>query len=185
MTRRAPRALALTEVVVSVAIMGGLTAAVLTAVGAAATTRARTLERLQGGALAESLVAEVLASAYDAPTPPPPLLSGSINLLGITVSLNSPSGDPSRLGFASVDHFDGWRSSPPLARDGTVIPGYAGWTQDVRVIRVEPANPDGPDAGADTGLKRVSVRILRDGREVAHHVALRSRGWDTTVGATP
>ncbi len=175
--------LALVEVVISIAILGGLMGAVLNAVGKAAVTRARTMERVQGSSLAECLMAEILSKTYDDATPAAGALSVNVNILGVSVSLSSPSGDPSRMAFDGIDDYDGWRASPPLARDGSVIGGYSGWTQQVEVDMVSLASPGGATEGADTGLKRITVVILRDGREISRMVAVRSRAWEEALDA--
>jgi len=187
---RTPRAhargsagLALVEVIASIAILGILMTAVLRCVAAAAVGRTRTIERIQGAALAESLMNEILSQAYTDTTPPPAGLSVNISILGINVSLSTPGGDPSREDFDALDDYDGWTASPPIARDGKVIPGYTGWQQRVAVESAALATPNGADPGAETGLKRVTVIITRDGREISRMVALRSAAWEGALDA--
>lgn len=185
MTRatRCLNGLAMVEVVVSIAILGGLSAAVMTAVGRAAITRSRVIERVQGSALGESLMAEILSQKYDNATPLSGALSVNINVLGIGVALTAGGGDPSRAAYDAIDDYDGWRASPPLSRDGSVIAGYTGWEQQVEVEMVPLATPGGVAGATDTGLKRITVVIIRNKREIARVVALRSRAWEAALDA--
>ena len=181
---RARHALALVEVVVSVAILGGLMGAVMTAVGAAALTRTTAIERTQGAALAESLTSEILPTHYDNPAEPPAgLISGTLNLLGTVINVVSPGGTLSRSEFDALDDFDGWRCSPPLDRNGSIMVNFEGWTRAVDVELVSPTNPSGPEVGSDQGLKRITVTVTRNGREIARVVSLRSRGWEEALDA--
>ncbi len=179
----ARRGLALVEVIASIAILGILMTAVLRCVGAAAVGRTRTIERIQGSALGESLMNETLSQGYTDTTPVAAALNVNINILGISVTLTTPGGSPSRSAFDAVDDYDGWTASPPIARDGSVIPGYTGWQQRVAVEFATLATPNGAEAGADTGLKRITVIITRDGREISRMVALRSSAWEGALDA--
>lgn len=181
--RTGPRAIALVEVVVSIGILGGLMAAVLNAVGAAAVSRSRTIERLQGAALGESMMAEILACNYTDTTPPGGLVNVNVTILGVTVTLTTPGGTATRATFDAIDDYNGWTATPPIARDGSVIPGYTGWMQSVVVERVALLAPNGAAAGSDTGLKRITVVITRNGREISRTVALRSRAWEGVLSA--
>lgn len=182
-TPRARHALALVEVIVSIAILGGLMGAVFNAVAVAAITRTRTLERIQGAALAENLMGEILSKNYTDTTPPPALLTVEITILGIPVTINSGGGDPSRAAFDGIDDFNGWVASPPIARDGSIIAGYTGWAQAAIVEKVPLASPNAGAVGTDTGLKRITVVITRNGREISRMVALRSRAWEGALDA--
>ncbi|MEZ6234699.1 MAG: hypothetical protein R3B68_10970 [Phycisphaerales bacterium] len=183
-TPRTRHALALVEVVVSVAILGGLMGAVMTAVGAAALTRTTAIERSQGAALAESLTSEILATLYDNPAEPPPaLVTGVLNILGTVVNVVSPGGTLSRSGFDAIDDFDGWRCSPPLDRNGGIMVNFEGWARAVDVELVSPNDPGGAAVGTDQGLKRITVTVTRNGREVARVVTLRSRAWEEALDA--
>lgn len=180
---RVPRGLALVEVIASIAILGILMTAVFRCVAAAAVARTRTIERIQGAALCENLMNEILSQEYTNTTPPPSGLNVNISILGINVSLSTPGGNPSRASFDAIDDYDGWTASPPIARDGSVIPGYLGWQQRVAVELATLATPNGAEAGAETGLKRVTVVITRDGREISRMVALRSGAWEEALDA--
>lgn len=181
---RARHALALVEVVVSVAILGGLMGAVMTAVGAAALTRTTAIERTQGAALAESLTSEILAKLYDDPgTPAAPIVSGSVNLGFVVIQVSSPGGTVSRAAFDSIDDFSNWSCSPPVDRNGSVMVNFEGWTRTVRVERVGLTDPSGAAAVTDQGLKRITVTVTRRGREVARVATLRSRAWGEALDA--
>lgn len=183
-TPRARHALALVEVVVSIAILGGLMGAVLTAVGAAALTRTTAIERTQGAALAESLTSEILAKLYDDPgTPVGATVTGSINLGFIVIQITSPGGTVSRAAFDSIDDFNNWACTPPVDRNGSVMVNFEGWRRTVTIERVAPTAPAGAAVGSDQGLKRITVTVTRNGREVARVVTLRSRAWGEALDA--
>lgn len=153
------RGLTLTEVVVSTMIVGMMTVAALNGLGS--TTRSSELAGNRGIALgmADSLMAEILATAYSDPNGAP------------TFGLE-PGEAPPRVNFDDVDDFNGWNQLPPKAADGTIIPDRANFRQRVTVDRVMPATPTQTTPGTDLGVKRIRVTIECNGIVLAEHAAI-------------
>lgn len=156
---RGRRGLTLTEVVVSTMIVGMMTVAALNGLGS--TTRSSELAGNRGIALglADSLLAEILATAYHDPNTAP-----SFGL--------EPGEAAPRANFDDVDDFNGWSQMPPTAADGTTIPDRADFRQRITVDRVLPADPTQTTPGTDLGVKRIRVTIECEGVVLADHTAI-------------
>lgn len=155
------RAMTLAEAVISIAIVATLLLAAIQTVGASRSTQQRIAERTTALLLAEDLVTEIVQQHYEDPA-----LPGSFG-----VGADEATGDRSL--FEDVDDYDGWSASPPEHKDGTPFGGLDGWE---RTVDVEWMNPTltATDA-SDTGIKRIVVRVFRNGAELAVLTALRSR----------
>lgn len=153
------RGLTLTEVVVSTMIVGVMTVAALNGLGS--TTRSSELAGNRGIALglADSLLAEILATTYNDPNGTP------------TFGLETGEAAP-RTNFDDVDDFNGWNQMPPQAANGATIPDRASFRQKVVVDRVIPATPNQTTPGTDLGAKRIRVTIECDGVVLAEHTAI-------------
>lgn len=153
----------LAEAVVSVAIVGTMLVAALSAVGGVRTTQQKTADRARGVQLAQDLLSEIMSQPYEDVDYAP----GSFGLGADEV------GDGSRALWEDVDDYDGWSASPPQEKDGTPIPGCADWERRVDVAWVSPTDVR-TEIGNDARLKRIVVTALCRGVEVAELVALRS-----------
>ena len=162
--RRCARpALSLVEIVVSSMLVSIVVVGSLSLLGASVRTRSIAAGLLDGPALAESLLAEIMASAYDDPEEPDQPLG-----------INTGDVAARRDLFDDVDDFDGWSSEPPQTRDGTELTGHVGWT---RAATVQWASPDTGNVvtASDTGLKRITITVTApDGRVTTRH-GMRSR----------
>lgn len=158
--RRRPhrdRGLTMIEAVISLVVISVLGVAALRAFSASALTRGLALERARGVALANDLLAEITAAPYGEPPQ------------------TKPEEVADRTGFATVGQYNGWESSPPVARDGAPL-APAPWR---RFVTVQPVQLDGvTPAAAATGVVRISVRVFKGDRLVASEEALRSAAWD-------
>lgn len=161
------RAFSMIEVAISLVLVGGLMAAALQVVGAAVRTDQLTMDSSRGRLLAEELMTEILLKAYSEP-------SGGAAAIGTNTGEASAT---SRAAFDDVDDYHGWVESPCRLVDGTTIPGTTGWSRSVSVAWVSVTTPT-TTSGTDTGLKRVTVEVRRDGRVVARLTALRARAWN-------
>jgi hypothetical protein len=155
--------LTLIEVVASTMIVGLMTVAALNGLGAATRSAASIGDRAIALGLADDLMAEILPLPYSDPSDTPTF---------------GPEGSESsgpRSGFDDVDDFNGWNKSPPLDRDGVIIPNRTGWRHRVQVMRVDPANPlQSTSGGADLGAKRIQVIIEFRGVTLAEQFAVRT-----------
>jgi|GEM_PF-734748 len=178
----AGRALTLMEVVISTLVVSVTLIAALHAVGGARLAQQVSEDRARAMTVAEDLMSEILLRAYDDPE-------------GTGVFGPDPGEDhKQRATFDDVDDYDQWRESPPTDAAGAALTGLHDWERRVQVSYVDRASllpvaialtlgaPNSPPV--DTGLKRVRVTVLRDGRELAVLDALRSRAAPRPAAAT-
>ena len=176
------RALTLVEVVMSTLVVSVTLVAALHAVGGARLAQQVSDDRARAMTVAEDLMSEILLRAYDDPE-------------GTGVFGPDPGEDnKQRATFDDVDDYDQWSESPPTDAAGAALLGLNGWERRVRVVYVDRAtllpaavvlaagNPNPPPV--DTGLKRIRITVLRDGRELAVLDALRSRAAPRPAAAT-
>ncbi len=158
------RGFALVEAVICVLLVGLLFVSSMQVVAASRTSEAVTAHRAIGRGLALDLMNEILAYAYEEPDVAP--------LFGREV------GEPAglRAAYDDVDDFHGWSSQPPIAANGAPLAELDGWSRQVQVTFVDPADPQS-DVGDDRGVKRIRVTVLRHGKVVATTTALRSIAW--------
>jgi len=157
--RAARPAFTLVEAVLAMLVVALMLVAALNAVSAARAAELAFADRTRGAMLAQALLDEVLSRAYDDPEES-------------DAPLGPDDGETTRAKFNDVDDYANWTESPPQNLDGTSMTDLAGWTRSVVVERVDGANPSGPAAGAETGLKRVTVTVRRGARTVAQLTAL-------------
>lgn len=163
--RHRRRAFSLVEATLSMLIIGGLMVATLSALGAAAMTQRIGAERVRGAMLAQDLLSEILLQPYEDPDRP-----GEFGPSDDAVT----AGD--RTLFNSVCAYHGWSASPPQLRSGATISGLEGWRRSVVVERLHP-NDLRTVVGSDTGIKRITVLVERDGKPVARLITLRTAAW--------
>ena len=157
------RALHMIEVAGSMVIVSVILLTAMNMVGAAGQSTRSMTDRGTGHLLAEQLMAEILAQAYQDPDEPP----GSFGMEGFEDATKD------RSYFDDVDDYDRWSAMPPEYKDGTTIPGYAGWRRQVRVHWVLPTDTRQIAAG-NTGVKRILVTVTRNTVKVAELRALRT-----------
>jgi len=162
-----PRApgFSLVEVVVAILVLSALLAASLNTVVASATMQRHAADRARARVLALDLLNEARKHPYDDPVAGSGIGPGPTEING-TRSL-----------FNDVDDFNGWSASPPQRTDGSVIPGFEGWTRACTVEYVSLADPT-TVVLTDSGVKRITVTVHRGKQPMASAVALRTRGLD-------
>jgi len=126
-----------------------------------------------GAMLAEQMLAEAMARAFESP------VAGRNAEFGRSVPETAAAGWGA---FDDCDDFDGWTASPPVSAHGVALDGLAGWTRSVSVDYVTAANPDLADPGP-TDVKRITVTVEFQGRPVATRVGCRSWAGQRTVEA--
>ena len=162
----------LVEAAVSVVLVGVIMVVSLQSLGASKRREFDTVDRLLGQQLASALVNEVLLQAYQEPsasTAPP---------LGV----DSGESTGNRSLFDDVDDYSGWTSSPPNDRNGSAIPGTAGWTRSVTVSWADPTTL-GSTISINTGLKKITATATKGGKVYGSMTAYRSVGWVDTIPA--
>lgn len=157
------RGLHMIEVAVSMIIVSVILLTAMNMIGAAGQSTRSMTDRGTGHLLAEQLMAEILAQAYEDPDEPTAEL-GTEGFEDVTKD---------RSYYDDVDDYDRWNAMPPESRDGVTIPGYTVWGRQVRVYWVEPTDTTLIAAG-NTGIKRISVTVTRSGVKVAKLSALRA-----------
>jgi prepilin-type N-terminal cleavage/methylation domain-containing protein len=151
--RRAGGGFTLVESMMAVVIVSGVLVAALGTFGAIGKARKNQVDRTAACALANELLAEVMQSRFKDP-----------NNSGNSMGLDSGEGETVRSTFDDVDDYDGYTSTPPKTRDGTILSEYTGWTRSVEVKGVLPAQPTTPiPAGGQQVLKYITVRVTTSG----------------------
>jgi len=167
--RTSRRGFTMIEAVLSVVLVSGLLVVTLNTVGASTMGQYRVGERGRAQLLALDLMNEILEQDYQDPTE--------------TVQFGLEPGDvgAGRSGYDDVDDYRNYSASPPVHRDGTAISGLTGWTEQVAVNRVVPANPS-QNQVSETGVKRITVTIKKGNATLASIIAL--RGQTNPVSST-
>jgi len=153
------KAFTLVEAVASSLVVSIMFVAAMSTVGASRLSQYKTSLASRGQLLAEALVAEILQQNYKEPTGQP--------------AFGCESGESTRADFDDVDDYHGWSSTPPVYKDGTQIPGFAGWRQTVTVQWVDPMDPTQVKP-YETSAKRITVTILCGNVPVASLVAIKT-----------
>lgn len=159
--------LSLIEVVVSSMLVGLILVGALRCVGAVVRGRTITADEARARALAQQLMTEILNDDY--------VDGGLLPLFGPELGEPLVSFGP-RSGFNDVDDYHLWSASPPENRSGTALPNLTGWQREVSVKWVSASNPANISV-SDSGVKRITVKVRRNGTLLATLVALRSKEY--------
>ncbi|HET6426382.1 MAG TPA: hypothetical protein VFG20_22005 [Planctomycetaceae bacterium] len=143
-----PRGLTLMEVTVSTLIVGCLVVAALQSVGNMTRTWITTNQVLDGQALAQDLMREILSQGYSDPA------DAAANTWG------RETGETSRVVFDDIDDYDNWTESPVKDATGNALNGYTGWSRTVDVKKISTWDySTRSDISSDTGLRSVTVVV--------------------------
>ncbi|MFG0261812.1 MAG: PKD domain-containing protein [Novipirellula sp. JB048] len=164
------RGFGLLDSVLAVMLVGILMVGALQSIGASKRREAATLDRLLGQQLAGAMMNEILLQAYSEPE------SDEETLFGMEP--DESTGDRSR--FDDVDDYHGWTSTPPQSRSGMPIAGFEDWTRSVEVSWADPETL-AATAAVRTGLKKIHVSVLKQGRVISSLVGYRSIGWVESI----
>jgi MSHA pilin protein MshD len=157
------RGFGMTEVVVSTAIVGVMIVAALDAAGMVARTQRLNADRLTGPGLARDLLAEIMSLPYVDP-----------QTASSSIGVDTGESSSSRATFDDVDDYHNWSSTNAVAREGTSLSGYSGWSHAVTVTWTN--REDGTAwSSNDTNLKRITVTVTSPAGVVTQLVGLRSR----------
>lgn len=156
------RGFTMIEGVLSTIVVGVMMVAAVRVVTLARVIQFRNANRAQGSFLAQSLLSEILAKAYEDPTSP-------------VFGVESGESVATRDGLDDVDDYQGWIEKPPKEANGPTMSSMGQWGREVRVERVDPANVAGPDALLETGAKRITIRVTFRDVPVFSVVAVRTR----------
>ena len=154
--------LSLLEVVISTLIVGLVLVGALNTAGSVIRSQRMNAERLDANPLAAQLLSEIVANYYTDPEEP-----------GGPIGLETGESASTRAEFDDVDDYDDWTATPPEAKDGTVISGYAGWTRAVQINDADPTT--GESTGSETGVKRIRVKVTAPDGTQTYLFCLRSK----------
>ncbi len=149
------------ECVISTVIVAVMLVAVLQTVGASKQGQLALVREIQGQALAQSLMTEILPREYEDP-------NGSA-----TLGRDAGESAALRMDFDDVDDYAGWTSTPPVSEDGNLMSELTDWQRDVTVEWIDPEDPT-VVMGAESGAKRITVTVLYNGRPIHSLTTLRS-----------
>jgi len=154
----------LIEAVMSMLIVGLMLVAALNTLGASKLSQSRNAEQVIGPALAEDLLTEILSQVYEEPDD--------------TVEFGRESGESggNRENWDDIDDYDDWSSSPPEDKSGDALPGLDGWGREVKVYWVDMTDLD-QKVSSSVGLKRIDLKVTRNGRVITQVSALRTYAW--------
>lgn len=159
----------LVEVAVATSLVAVVLVASLETLGGAMRTMRETSVQVDAHSLLERMMAETLSVPFEDPDG---------NATGLGIEADEPGSPTDRLAFDDLDDFTGFARSPPEDRNGTVLPGYDGWSQEWRVRYVGgEADISGVVANisSDEGLRRVWVEVVSPAGETTRLYAFRSR----------
>jgi len=154
----------LAESMIAVVIVGVMLVAALATLSGTRTGQFKMEGRATGTHLAQELMNEILSQPFEEQEG--------------TFFFGRESGESAtqRDQWDDVDDYDGLSESPPKDKSGTVMSDLTGWTRTVTVTFVNPTDLT-TAVGSDTGLKRITVTVLRNAMPVAELVAIRSEAW--------
>lgn len=168
----AARGVTIIEAVICVFVMSVALTAGLAVTGSIGGGRLALVEKVDGQALADELMAEVLAVPYIGDDLPVINLSDGSARSGAVLPTD-------RSGFDDLDDFAGWSASPPQAKDGSRLPGYDNWSRSVELYWLA-------DTGArsltDRGRIFIHITVYRGSRLAATAQAIRTRARDEFSG---
>lgn len=162
------RGLSLIEVALSILILSFIAVAAARTVASARAADQLAVDRLQAQQLAEELLSRVMVHPYEDPSP------GLLGLeLGETLGTTSTYDD--------IDDWDGYGENPVKDAAGTNISGLSAWSRRVNISWVESTNFTRGSL-TETGCKRVTVQVRKNGREILTAVGYKSKGRTAAGG---
>lgn len=150
------------EVLIAMVVVSTMVVAAMKAAAMAATSRTKSLWRVQAQQLAGALMAEVLTRHYEDPTLPTLLLGPD---LGESAT--------DRTTWDDIDDYAAYTQSPPRGLDGNPLLNDTYWSWSVSVEWVSSSAPGGAAMLTESGLKRVTVIVKRNGLVLETLVGMR------------
>ena len=164
------RGFTLIESVMSILVVSVMFTAALAVVASSRVGQRITADHSRGTLLAEQLMNEILERAYIDP-------DGA----GLTLAREAGEDAQNRTTWDDVDDYEEWSSAPPRDETGVVMSGLTGWARSVVVEYVRDDDVVSKVVGSNTGVKRITVTVTRDGRRVAWLQALRTGAKDASI----
>ncbi|MCZ6835165.1 MAG: type II secretion system protein [Planctomycetota bacterium] len=159
----------LIESVMSIIIVSVMFVAAMSMTASSRVNQKLTADHNQGLLLADMLMTEILQEIYIDPQ--------ATNTLATELDELTTT----RATWNDVDDYNGWSASPPQNKDGTDLPGLAGWERIVTISYVNPNNLTIKTSGANTGVKLIEVTIKKNGRKITTLSTIRTGPKDHVV----
>ncbi len=171
--RRRP-GMTLVEVVLAMAVLGIALGSLTEAISLSVRTQRSTAERARGAILAAELLDSIAVLPYLDPD----------GTRTIGIDAGETAADPST--FDDIDDFHTWTERVAIDGERTALTTAAvradksGWTRTVTVEWVTLGSPLAAEI-AETGVKKITVRVEYNGRAAATLDRLRSEGADAAL----
>ena len=160
--RRPRRGFSVIEVAMSSLLVGAVLVASMQVTGQALMVQRDRAHMATAAFLAEGMLSEILLLPYMEPgQTSSPIGRGSGELVN------------DRSTYDDVDDYHNYTETPPKSLENVVLPGFAGWQRSVVVQWVNPNNLN-QTQGSESGVKRVTVQVRRNGQLLATAIGIRS-----------
>ena len=156
------------ETILSTIIVGFVLVSTLQIVGPMVQSTSLHADRLVASNLANELLEEIASKVYTDPE------LDAIDAIGVDDAERAAQ----RVDFDDIDDYNGWSSSPPKMSNSQSNIFLGDWTRSATVVHVILSNPSAESA-TNTGLKRVTVIVSKNGIEHARVVSLHSQAADS------
>lgn len=153
----------LAEVAISTLLVGVLMVGALRTVESSLMTWQTAAGSGEASALASQILNEVLALSYED--------TGAAPVFG--PETGETTGNRSL--FDDVDDYDGWTALPPQDRAGNAIPGFAGWSREVEIRKLDATSHAVlAESAPDQGLRQICVKVTPPSGDEVTFVTWRS-----------
>ena len=161
------RGISMAETIISTMLVGFVLVSTLQIVGPMVQSTSVHADRLIAANLAHELSEEIATMQYTDPD------VDDINALGVDDGERAAQ----RTDFDDVDDYATWSSKPPKLSSGQSNVFLGEWTRYVKVIHVELGDA-ATESKNNTGLKRVTVIVSKNGVVLAMESSLHSQSAD-------
>jgi MSHA pilin protein MshD len=152
------------ETIVSTLLVGLVLVSTIQIVGPIVRSGSVMADQLVASNLALELTEEIAVKHFTSP------LLDDVEAMG-------PGVGETRSTYDDIDDYHGMSNSPPQISTGRAMSNLSGWTRTVKVVHVSLSDPS-VEVGSYSGLKRVTVTVLKDKVELAEMVTLHSHVAD-------
>ena len=166
--------ISMAETIVATLIIGFVLVASLQIVGPMVRSSSVHADRLVAAQLAAEITQEIGTKRFTDPQDNTP------------DALGADSGErvANRLDFDDVDDFANWSSSPPKLSTNQSNTFLTGWTRSVKVVHVQLVDAI-TESATNTGLKRVTVTVSKNGVQLAQTISLQAQITDSIAYVAP
>ena len=167
MPKHSRRAITLAETVVSILLISFVLVSTLQIIGPVSRSSSLQADRLVAANLASELAEEISTKLFEDNNAASP----------DDIGIDADDSVINRTSFDDVDDYHGWSSSPPKMSYGASNISLTGWTRSVSVKHVL-VNAPGTASATYTGLKKIVIKVHKDGVLLADIRSLHSHAAD-------